>query len=116
MPRLLAVAGSMYICLVNPIFSINLGGINQVILPYLSISCNASYATSYQTPPGSHVSYPSPITREYIKKEEYGGLPTYQDHRPVLHVFQLANSGMLRLFPLHCHANDIKQLLRIWRQ
>ena len=32
-------------------------------------------------------------------------LPTYEDHGPILHVLQFANSGMLFLFAFHSHAD-----------
>lgn len=34
-------------------------------------------------------------------------LPTNQNHRPVLHILQLAHPGMLLLLPLHRHANQL---------
>lgn len=34
--------------------------------------------------------------------------PTYQNHRPVLHVFQFVHPSMLGLFPLDSHSDQIK--------
>ena len=44
-----------------------------------------------------------------MKKEQ--NLPTNQDHRPILHILQLAHACVLRLLPLHCCADDFKKLL-----
>lgn len=38
-------------------------------------------------------------------------LPTDQNHRPVLHILQLADAGVLGLFALNRRADDVEQLL-----
>lgn len=37
-----------------------------------------------------------------------GILPTYQDHRPILHVLQLAHPSMFLLLPTDCQTNDFQ--------
>jgi hypothetical protein len=44
----------------------------------------------------------TPICREV-------GSPTDQNHRSVLHVLEIADAGMLLLFPLDRHAYDFEQ-------
>ena len=44
------------------------------------------------------------------QSEKVVNLPTNQDHWAVLHVFQLTNSGMLRLFALDSSANYTQKL------
>lgn len=34
--------------------------------------------------------------------------PTYQNHRPVLHVLQLSNAGVLGLLVFYSHADNIQ--------
>ena len=49
------------------------------------------------------------LTQRRKEKKNLRDLPTNQNHRPVLHVLQLADAGMFGLFAFHGSANDVEE-------
>ena len=54
---------------------------------------------------------PKPRTQQKEREENLRDLPTNQNHRPVLHVLQLADAGVFGLFAFYGSADNVEELL-----
>ena len=66
------------------------------------VQAEADPVTYHQNRHGAHP--------DNIADRTKGDLPTNQNHRPILHVFQLAHAGMFGLFTPDCGSDDIEKL------
>ena len=54
---------------------------------------------------------PKPRTQQKEREENLRDLPTNQNHRPILHVLQLAYTSVFGFFAFHGGADDVQELL-----